>query len=366
MAHYLLLAFYSKLNHSDDSSCQEGTPQQEAEVLEDSSKDILRHAFTHLREMGDTPDDAERLFEEWLAQPSDVEGAEGGGAEVEVVVDDEGDHEGELLDPVHQLRTKHAALILLMLMFEWDHKVPLKKVVAVCMIGDYFLRREERRKCQILCLVCHFARTISSAGSDHPPVPLDAFAQEKLLMHVAAKRRRQARQGGVCCGTTYRPGRRSECVHEPSWPGWLATFQKIWPEKKHYWDRSGLLTAMQFFARIVGRWDHIVSSIKNKNVSTINDLDELLSEIKLCQLLCPFCHNIKTFFNRDTVRWSYLSYAVQPYTDGTTSGGRTARCAADPVEERKPRKRKLQGAAKPTRTAQVAGGNIHRSRKTKS
>jgi hypothetical protein len=66
-------------------------------------------------------------------------------------------------------------------------------------------------------------------------------------------------------------------------------------------------------------WDHIKAWLKNFNVSQLRTDPEIEAEIKLCQLLCPFCHSIKTYFFRDNVAPSLLPYAVMPYHDAATT-----------------------------------------------
>jgi hypothetical protein len=81
----------------------------------------------------------------------------------------------------------------------------------------------------------------------------------------------------------------------------------------------GGVTADQFFLNAMTHWDHIKAWLKNFNVSDLRTDDEIEAEIKLCQVLCPFCHSIKTYFFRDNVAPSLLPYAVMPYHDAATT-----------------------------------------------
>jgi hypothetical protein len=232
-----------------------------------------------------------------------------------------------LLDPFHQMKTHHAALILWHLMFEWDHKDVCDKSGHVRLFERYFERKRERRKCVVRCLVCHLAKTLAEGdvSAGRGLVPREAMHPKEVrdtMRQIKAKELRcaSAEHGGkICCGTPHRPGAPKECLHSPTMPVWLEKIRAIWvnDDLRLYWDKSGRLSPERYRLKIMSQWDHILKSNKNKKVSEINDLFELMEEIKVCQLLCPYCHELKTYFNRDMVEWSWLPYAAFPYRDAT-------------------------------------------------
>jgi glutaredoxin len=239
---------------------------------------------------------------------------------------DKEDLEGPFLDHHHQYRIRHVALILLMSMFQWDHLLPSEKNSLVGFIRPYLERLAERGQCQVLCMSCHFAKTIaerdSVTGRGLVPQPRGSVQIAHLIGRVREKLQRSQEQGGICCGTSYKPGREPECVHESAMPGWLQLYVDAWEDEKlkSYYDCDGAYqTAIEFFLVIMTHWDHINAWKKNQGVPSIRDKAKRVAEIKLCQLLCPYCHGVKTLLNRDMVSWSYLAYAVTPFYDGEST-----------------------------------------------
>lgn len=70
-------------------------------------------------------------------------------------------------------------------------------------------------------------------------------------------------------------------------------------------------------------FDHRDQSIKYKDISQINRIDEILEEVKKCDLVCANCHRIRTFNRFDSKyqeRKKYLesinnSYTIRPDTE---------------------------------------------------
>jgi hypothetical protein len=320
-----LVAFVDRaggdVGHAGGATAASNTCLEDEEQDTQASADEVREAqrlidiaYAEIQEVSKTHLEHKVLFEEWMKDSDNRL------VRMQSIYNYEADVEGPLLDPLHHLRVKHAALILVMLMFQWDHIDRMKKTLQVSIIRKLADRLRERKLCRVRCLVCHFAKTIAegdttvATGRDLKKVKVTEDQVRSTLQQIAVKLDRCNDQRRLCCGTPHVPGRASVCLHRPAMAGWLQQYEKNWSTLSFRLDRTGQLTARQFFLRIMTQWDHILVALKKHQVSRVRDLKVLLAEIQNCQLLCPFCHHIKTYLMRDMLSWSYLPHALQPYT----------------------------------------------------
>jgi hypothetical protein len=124
-----------------------------------------------------------------------------------------------LLNPFHQMKTHHAALIL------WHVSVGphrcYEKSWPRAIVRRYLERKRESRKCVVRCLVCHLAKTLAEGGVSAgrglvPQEHMDEVQIFRMLQQIYAKecRRVSAEHGGnICCGTPHRPDAPKECLH---------------------------------------------------------------------------------------------------------------------------------------------------------
>jgi hypothetical protein len=309
-SHRILLATAAVSDEDELEEDETGTQVSESEAR-------ANFAYSILKKVGGEASiyaERERSLVKWLKSTDDAPR-----------YDPKDLQDDDLLDPDHQLRCKHAALILHMLMYEWHHLVPSSKDQDVSRIHKHTERRHEAtEKCVVLCLVCHFAETLRNGDSARgkgkdPKFEWSESQQKNLLRHLHHKDLRHKKQGAICCGTPHRPGRPAVCLHRPAMERWLGNFEAVWARDRSLWEKTGLLSPRMFFLRIMTQWDHINKLLKNRKVSEISNPIALIRELRVCQLLCPFCHEIKTYFNRDMVSWSHVPHALVPYRDGTVA-----------------------------------------------
>jgi hypothetical protein len=233
-----------------------------------------------------------------------------------------------LIDRNHHLTEEVAGIIFFAKQFDFDHLYRLLKWKLVPKIWDDDDRAAEAMDCVLRCIPCHIGKTWKNWEMvGHNKDVLFAPIQAQLLKMADERYALWKKQGG-CCGVSWRPGQKPVCPHKKTWDALEAKIEKIFAdgnlaELGPYFDHvdpavlgpHGTLTASRFFIRLAAQWDHRLPADKRNNVSAIiNELKRQM-EIGKCDLVCVFCHRIKTCLMRENVSWSYSPSVLAPFTD---------------------------------------------------
>ena len=93
--------------------------------------------------------------------------------------------------------------------------------------------------------------------------------------------------------------------------------KKLQKELSGYLKAAGVTNheeeAERIFCAIL-EWDHKNPLSKTRHVNSIHNTAERLKEIKKCQLLCTFCHRLKTYLQGDNVRLAFKDGEVKQIT----------------------------------------------------
>jgi hypothetical protein len=227
----------------------------------------------------------------------------------------------KLIDPKYFLTEAEAGIMFYARHYDFDHKDRRRKRKHLIRLKTQEERLKEIGVTQILCTVCHRSKTWIEEDSNNKRAKISRGEISNEARDRSNEKYERWLKYGGCEGAEWRPGYERTCPHEQML---TELFNKIKDnfamaerkKKNPTLDPQGKLTASQLFMRIAYDWDHRDPDDKTAGINTIVDPYQREQEIKKCDLLCVFCHRMKTYLNRDVVTVCFSKEALKPYTTG--------------------------------------------------
>jgi len=189
------------------------------------------------------------------------------------------------------------------LVLEWDHIVRRLKSKMVSKIFNKIRRGKEIKLCQLLCTLCHRLKTFQNADTRSLSVTGPRITRSYLRTLLEEKWERYKARGHECAG--FGEG----CQMKASLDVLL-----LYIKDNHSIFNCELpynLIFMLFFD-----WDHTDPTTKEDNVPCIENYDRRQLEIQKCELMCIFCHRLKSWVNKDYVTCGILPVDCQTLEEG--------------------------------------------------
>jgi 5-methylcytosine-specific restriction endonuclease McrA len=181
--------------------------------------------------------------------------------------------------------------------YDADHTKPEDKSANLSEIENAAARAKEWLVAQVLCIICHRLKTF---WENHPEGKWSSEAKTHGIKCLREKYQRFVAEGG-CAGVAWRPGETPTCPHSEAIRELLEKLNEVHKRDPLKMEPTGALSPELLLMRIAFDWDHLYPLNKVRVVYLIYDDAERALEIEDCQLLCVFCHRVKTYLSRDNV-----------------------------------------------------------------